>query len=82
MDIGAPVDDSRGVVPATNADDETMTRAYQFGVVPIGEFPRAGTFTSAAPRVVTLSRHKSLDVLRGYVRSADLFNDHALGGVL
>jgi hypothetical protein len=82
MDIGAPGDDSTGVVPATTADDETMTRVYQYGMVPIGEFQRAGTFTSAAPRGVTLCRHKSLDVLRGYIRSAELFKDHALGGVL
>ena len=82
MDIGAPGDDSTGLVPAANADDETMTRVYQFGMVPIGEFPRAGTFSNAAARGVTLSRHKSLDVLRGYVTLAELFKAHALGGVL
>jgi hypothetical protein len=43
MDIGAPRDDSSGVAnPATTADNGTMTRVYQNGMVPIGEFPRAG----------------------------------------
>jgi len=51
-------------------------------MVPIGEFPRAGILTSAAARCVTLSRHKRLDVLRGDVRSAVLFTNHALGDVL
>jgi hypothetical protein len=82
MDIDAPGEDSSGVVAATTADDGTTTRIYQYAIVPIGEFPRADTFTSAAPRGVTLSLHKGLAVLRGYVRSAELFKDHALGGVL
>jgi site-specific recombinase XerD len=53
-----------------------------------GHSLRAGAITSAAERgaallkMAELSRHKSLDVLRGYVRSAELFKDHALGGVL
>jgi hypothetical protein len=28
-----------------------------------------------------VSRHKSVDTLRGYVRRADLFKEHAGGGV-
>jgi hypothetical protein len=28
------------------------------------------------------SRHKSMDTLRGYVRDADLFRDHAGAGLL
>lgn len=49
---------------------------------------RAGPITSAAEAGATifkmqeLSRHKTLDVLRGYVRSADLFKNHALEGLL
>jgi site-specific recombinase XerD len=53
-----------------------------------GHSLRAGAVTTAAEsgaallKMAELSRHKSLDVLRGYVRSADLFKNHALGGVL
>ena len=38
--------------------------------------------TDATDVMAELSRHKSLEVLKGYVRSADLFKNHALGGVL
>jgi hypothetical protein len=44
---------------------------------------RAGFLTSAAEagalvfQLAEVSRHKSLDTLRGYVRRADLFRDHA-----
>ena len=48
-----------------------------------GHSLRAGFITSAADsgaallRIADQSRHKSLDVLRGYVRRADMFKDHA-----
>jgi integrase len=48
-----------------------------------GHSLRSGFLTSAADagaspfKMQAVSRHKSLDVLSGYVRSADLFNDHA-----
>ena len=48
-----------------------------------GHSLRAGFITSAAESGAALlsiadqSRHKSLDVLRGYVRRADMFKDHA-----
>jgi len=48
-----------------------------------GHSLRAGFITSAAEsgaallRIADQSRHKSLDVLRGYVRRADMFKDHA-----
>jgi len=32
---------------------------------------------AALLRIADQSRHKSLDVLRGYVRCADMFKDHA-----
>jgi hypothetical protein len=32
---------------------------------------------AALLRIADQSRHKSLDVLRGYVRRADMFKDHA-----
>ena len=44
---------------------------------------RSGFITSAAEsgasilKMVEVSRHKSVDVLRGYVRRADMFKEHA-----
>jgi hypothetical protein len=49
---------------------------------------RAGFLTSAAAKganlfkMMDVSRHKSVDTLRGYVRSADAFRDHAGAGLL
>jgi hypothetical protein len=49
---------------------------------------RAGFLTSAASKganlfkMMDLSRHKSVDTLRGYVRSADAFRDYAGAGLL
>jgi hypothetical protein len=31
---------------------------------------------------MSVTRHKSVDTLRGYVRDADLFKDHAGAGLL
>ena len=48
-----------------------------------GQSLRSGFLTSAAEagasvfRMMEVSRHKSVDVLRGYVRRADLFREHA-----
>ena len=48
-----------------------------------GHSLRAGFITSAAERGASLfkmmevSRHKSVDTLKGYVRRAELFKDHA-----
>jgi hypothetical protein len=33
-------------------------------------------------KLMELSRHKSVDVLRGYVKAVDLWKDHAGAGVL
>ena len=33
-------------------------------------------------KMMDVSRHKSMDTLRGYVRDADLFKDHAGAGLL
>ena len=47
-----------------------------------------GFLTSAAKRGASLfkmmdvSRHRSVDTLRGYVRDAELFQDHAGAGLL
>jgi hypothetical protein len=48
----------------------------------------SGLLTSAAARgasifkMMDVSRHKSVDTLRGYVRDADAFRDHAGAGLL
>jgi hypothetical protein len=48
-----------------------------------GHSPRAGFLTSGAEagasifKLMEVSRHKSVDTLRGYVRRAELFKDHA-----
>jgi hypothetical protein len=49
---------------------------------------RAGFLTSAAGKgasifkMMDVSRHKSVDTLRGYIRDAELFKDHAGAGLL
>jgi site-specific recombinase XerD len=53
-----------------------------------GHSLRAGFLTSAAAngasifKMMDVSRHKSVDTLRGYVRDAELFKDHAGAGLL
>jgi site-specific recombinase XerD len=53
-----------------------------------GHSLRSGFLTSAAARGASLfkmmdvSRHRSVDTLRGYVRDADAFRDHAGAGLL
>ena len=50
---------------------------------------RSGLLTSAAKRgatifkmVVDQSRHRSVEALRGYVRDAEIFKEHAGAGLL
>jgi site-specific recombinase XerD len=53
-----------------------------------GHSMRAGFLTSAAKRGASIfkmmdqSRHKSVETLRGYVRDAEIFKDHAGSGLL
>jgi integrase len=53
-----------------------------------GHSLRSGFLTSAAARGASVfkmadqSRHKSIDMLRGYVRDAEIFKDHAGKGLL
>jgi integrase len=53
-----------------------------------GHSLRSGFLTSAAARgasifkMMDVSRHKSIDTLRGYVRDAEIFRDHAGAGLL
>jgi hypothetical protein len=43
-----------------------------------GKAPRGATIF----KMMDVSRHRSVDTLRGYVRDAELFKDHALDLVL
>ena len=49
---------------------------------------RSGFLTSAAAKgasifkMMDVSRHRSVDTLRGYVRDAEIFKDHAGAGLL
>ena len=53
-----------------------------------GHLLRAGFLTAAAAarrlavQTMDVSRHRSVDTLRGYVREAELFKDHAGAGLL
>jgi site-specific recombinase XerD len=53
-----------------------------------GHSLRAGFVTSATEagknhfKIMDVTRHKSMDTLRGYVRSRDLFRDYAGDGIL
>jgi site-specific recombinase XerD len=53
-----------------------------------GHSLRSGFLTSAAAhgasifKMMDVSRHKSVDTLRGYVRDAEMFRDHAGAGLL
>ena len=54
-----------------------------------GHSLRSGMITSAAHapganifRIAALSRHKSMDVLNGYVQEANMFKDHPLQGLV
>jgi site-specific recombinase XerD len=53
-----------------------------------GHSLRSGPLTSAAEaganvfKMMEVSRHKSVDTLRGYIRRADLFKDHAFSSFL
>jgi hypothetical protein len=62
------------------------TYAVRAGLDPeqfAGQSLRAGFLTGAAEsgasvfKMMGVSRHKSVDTLRGYVRRADLFREHA-----
>jgi site-specific recombinase XerD len=85
-----------GTVAAKRLTDQTVAnivKAYaglagfdasQFS----GHSLRSGFLTSAAAngasifKMMDVSRHKSVDTLRGYVRDAELFKDHAGAGLL
>jgi hypothetical protein len=56
--------------------------------MPANSSMRAGFLTSAAKRTTSIfkmmdqSRHRSVETLRGYVRDAEIFKEHAGAGLL
>jgi hypothetical protein len=72
------------VIVSQLADQQPRTDASTFS----GHSLRSGFLTSAAAngastfKMMDRSRHKSADTLRGYVRAAKLFKDHAGAGLL
>jgi integrase len=71
---------------AFSAAQVVKASAERAGLDPVqfsGHSLRSGFFTSAAEsgasvfKMMEVSRHKSFDTLRGYVRRADLFHEHA-----
>jgi hypothetical protein len=78
-------------VSAQSVADVVKAHAENVGLDPAlfaGHSLRAGFLTSAAKRGASIfkmmdqSRHKSVDTLRGYVRDAEIFKDHAGAGLL
>jgi site-specific recombinase XerD len=76
---------------AQSVADIVKTYAERVGLDPAlfaGHSMRAGFLTSAAKRgasifkMMDVSRHKSVETLRGYVRDAEIFKDHAGTGLL
>jgi len=76
---------------AKSVADIVKRYAKRIGLDPVafsGHSLRAGFLTSAAAKgasvfkMMDVSRHKSVDTLRGYVRDAELFRDHAGTGLL
>jgi site-specific recombinase XerD len=85
-----------GRISGERLSDRTVANVVKAGAGRVGlnarDFSghslRSGFLTSAALRgasifkMMDVSRHKSMDTLRGYVRDADLFRDHAGAGLL
>jgi site-specific recombinase XerD len=76
---------------AQSVADIVKVHAENVGLDPAlfaGHSLRAGFLMSAAKRGASIfkmmdqSRHKSVDTLRGYVRDAEIFKDHAGAGLL
>jgi site-specific recombinase XerD len=85
-----------GHVTANRLGGEAVRRVVKLQIAKLGLNPkdfgahslRAGFCTSAAAmgknlfKMMDISRHKSVDTIRGYVRSADAFKDNAGAGLL
>jgi site-specific recombinase XerD len=81
----------RGALTAQSVALVIKVHAKRAGLDPAeyaGHSLRAGFLTTAAEhganvvKMMEVSRHRSVDTLRGYVRRADLFRDHAGAGFL
>jgi site-specific recombinase XerD len=81
----------RGRLPAQSVADIVKTYAERVGLDPAlfaGHSMRSGFLTSAAKRGASIfkmmdqSRHRSVETLRGYVRDAEIFKEHAGAGLL
>jgi site-specific recombinase XerD len=80
-----------GRLPAQSVADIVKVNAERVGLDPAqfaGHSMRAGFLTSAAKRGASIfkmmdqSRHRSVETLRGYVRDAEIFKEHAGAGLL
>jgi integrase len=80
-----------GRLPAQSVADIVKAYAERIGLDPAlfsGHSMRSGFLTSAAKRGASIfkmmdqSRHKSVETLRGYVRDAEIFKEHAGAGLL
>jgi site-specific recombinase XerD len=80
-----------GRLPAQSVADIVKAYAKRVGLDPAlfaGHSMRSGFLTSAAKRGASIfkmmdqSRHKSVETLRGYVRDAEIFKEHAGAGLL
>jgi site-specific recombinase XerD len=80
-----------GRLPAQSVADILKTYAERVGLDPAlfaGHSMRSGFLTSAAKRGASIfkmmdqSRHRSVETLRGYVRDAEIFKEHAGAGLL
>ena len=80
-----------GRLPAQSVADIVKTYAERVGLDPTlfaAHSMRSGFLTSAAKRGASIfkmmdqSRHRSVETLRGYVRDAEIFKEHAGAGLL
>jgi len=78
-------------LPAQSVADIVKDYAERVGLDPAlfaGHSMRSGFLTSAAKRGASIfkmmdqSRHRSVETLRGYVRDAEIFKEHAGAGLL
>jgi hypothetical protein len=78
-------------LPAQSVSDIVKIYAERVGLDPAafaGHSMRSGFLTSAAKRGASIfkmmdqSRHRSVETLRGYVRDAEIFKEHAGAGLL
>jgi len=78
----------KGCASSTGAKLRAAGADGRFRGKAAGHSLRSGFLTSAAAygasifKMADQSRHKSMDTLRGYVRDAEIFKDHAGNGLL